>query len=250
MGVGMILINKRIAICSIVVFGACLLSIFISKNNMLAQNIFISLMTGAIISFMTAEINYLSERQKILCEIKEVIPSIYINLKQIHKLTGDILPQIIYVQQLDGLNYRRLLSLADLNMNFVQQCHLNSFSCFFGNAKLSCAVKDFAEYTNCLYNLKACLGELECVALDADILQSQLFLKQSNNQLILPEESKLLQDKRNLVNIKTAKVHEYEASLLQQLDSVADQFFVKPKHIWAEQKKILNQKAMQIFNDM
>ena len=116
MGVGMMLINKRIAICSIVILGACSLSIFISKNNMLAQNIFISLMTGSIISFTIVEINYLSERQKILCEIKESIPSIYINLKQIHKLTGDILPQIIYVQQLDGLNYRRLLSLADLNM--------------------------------------------------------------------------------------------------------------------------------------
>lgn len=217
---------------------------------MLAQNILVSLLTGSFISFMTTEINYLSERQKILCKIKEVIPSIYMNLKQIHKLTGDILPQIIYVQQLDGLNYKRLLSLADLNLNFIQQCHLNSFSCFFENGKLSCAVKDFAKYIDCLYNLKACLGELECVVLDADILQNQLFLKQSKNQVILPEESKLLQDKRNLVNIKTAKVHEYEASLLQQLDSVADQFYVKPKHIWTEQKKILNQKVMQIFNDI
>lgn len=217
---------------------------------MLAQNIFVSLMTGAIISFMTVEINYLSERQKILCEIKEAIPSIYLNLKQIHKLTGDILPQIIYVQQLDGLNYRRLISLADLNMNFAQQCHLNFFSCFFEKGKLSCAVKNFAKYTDCLYNLKACLGELECVVLDADILQNQLFLKQYNNQVILPEESKLLQDKRNLVNIKTAKVHEYEASLLQQLDSVADQFFVKPPNIWAEQKKKLDQMAKQIFNNM
>lgn len=217
---------------------------------MLAQNIFVSLMTGAIISFITAEINYLSGRQKILCKIREAIPSIYINLKQIHKLTGDILPQIIYVQQLDGLNYRKLLSLADLNMNFVQQCHTNSFSCFFKNGKLPCAVKDFAKYTDCLYNLKVCLGELECVVLDADIIQNQLFLKNANNQVVLPEESKLLQDKRNLVNIRTAKVHEYEASLLQQLDSVADQFFMKPKHIWAEQKKILDQDALRIFNDI
>lgn len=246
----MMLVNKRIAICSFVVFSVCLLSIFIFKNNILAQNILISLITGAIISFMTVEINYLSERQKILCEIKEAIPSIYMNLKQIHKLTGDILPQIIYVQQLDGLNYRRLLSLADLNMSFAQQCHLNFFSCFFEKGKLSCAVKDFAKYIDCLYNLKACLGELECVVLDADILQNQLFLKQASNQMILPEESKLLQDKRNLVNIETAKVHEYEASLLQQLDSIADQFFVKSKHIWEEQKKVLNQKAKQIFHDM
>ena len=69
-------------------------------------------MTEAIISFMSAEINYLNERQKIFNKIKEAIPAIYINLRQIHQLTGDILPQIIYGQQLDGLNYKRLLRLT------------------------------------------------------------------------------------------------------------------------------------------
>lgn len=249
-GIGVMAINKKIILCSIVVSTACVFSLLVFKNYTLTQNIMISLLTGAIISFITAEIYYLSERQMIICEIKDAIPVIYINLKQIHKLTGDILPQIIYVQQLDGLNYRRLLSLADLNMNFAQQCHISSFSCFVKNGKLSCAVREFSQYTDSLYNLKDCLGKLECAVLDADIIQSKLYIKQANNQIILPEESKLLQDKRNLVNIRTAKVHEYEASLIQQLDHVADQLFVKPKNIWTEQKKMLDQKAMQIFDDI
>lgn len=65
--------------------------------------------------------------------------------------------------------------------------------------------------------------------LDADILQNQLYIKQINNQIILPEEQKLLCDKRNLVNIRTAKIHEYEASLLKELDDIAADFFINPK---------------------
>lgn len=243
-------VNKCISTCSIIVFAVSSLCISLFKYNTIQQSISVSLMTGAIISFMSAEIIYLNERQKIFNKIKETIPAIYINLRQIYLLTGDILPQIIYVQQLDGLNYKRLLPMADLNMNFVQQCNINSFSCFFKRSKLSCAVQSFAEYTNCLYNLKACLGSLECAVLDADIIQNQVYLKQANNQMISLEENKLLQDKRNIVNIKTAKVHEYEASLLYQLDSVADQIFTKPKNIWKEQKKILDQEAVKIFNEV
>lgn len=88
----------------------------------------------------------------------------------------------------------------------------------------------FLEYTNGLYNLKSCLGKLECAALDADILQNQLYIKQINNQFISVEENKLLSDKRNFVNIRTAKIHEYEASLLLQLDTVAENFFKKSKN--------------------
>lgn len=242
-------VNKRIIICSIVIFCACFSLIIVFKNSLLALNIFVSLMTGAVISFMSAEIYYLSERQKILNKIKGTIPTIYMNMKQIHKLTGEILPHIIYAQQLEDLNYRRLLSLADLNMHFANECQINAFSCFVKKGKMLTAVRDFARFIDSLYNLKNCLGELENAVLDADIIQGKLYIKQINNQSVLPEEIRLLQDKRNFVNIRTAKIHEYEASLLLQLDNVAVQFFVKPKNIWTEQKKILDQQAMQIFNN-
>ena len=54
----------------------------------------------------------------------------------------------------------------------------------------------------------------------------------------------------NLVNIKTAKIHEYEASLLIQLDEIANYYFIKLKNLWEEKKNILNQKAMQIFHEI
>ena len=84
----------------------------------------------------------------------------------------------------------------------------------------------------------------------ADKLQNQLYIKQISNQMILPEENKLLCDKRNLVNVRTAKIHEYEASLMNELDDIADKFFHKSKNEWKEKKGILDQQVVQIFNEM
>lgn len=120
---------------------------------------------------------------------------------------------------------------------------------FQKNGKTVRAVDKFQKYIDDLYNLKNCLGKLECIVLDADILQNQLYIKQINNQIILPEEQKLLCDKRNLVNVRTAKIHEYEASLMKELDDIAENFFHKSKNEWKEKKGILNQQVIQMFNE-
>jgi len=228
----------------------CIFLLVLFKQDTLLGNIAISLLTGTIISVLTATIYYLNERQKILCAIKDAIPSIYINLKYMHDIMSNILPQIIYTQYLDSLNYRRLLELASLNMDFVQQCQVGLFSAFLKNGKTVCAVDKFQKYIDDLYNLKNCMGKLECIVLDADILQNQLYIKQINNQILLPEEQKLLCDKRNLVNVRTAKIHEYEASLMKELDDIADDFFHKSKNEWKEKKRILNQQVIQMFNEI
>ena len=64
----------------------------------------------------------------------------------------------------------------------------------------------------------------------------------------MPEEHKLLCDKRNLVNVRTAKIHEYEASLM--IDAVAVNFFNKSKNEWIEKKGILIQQVVQMFTEM
>lgn len=243
-------VNKWIIICSILIGILCIIMLFIFKPNTILGNIAISLLTGTIISVLTSTIYYLNERQKIICEIKGVIPSIYINLKYIYDMIGNILPQIIYVQYLDNLNYRSILELANLNMDFVQRCRANVFSAFLKNGETACAIDKFLKHTDNLYNLKNCLGKLECKVLDADILQNQLYIKQITNQMILPEEQKLLWDKRNLVNVRTAKIQEYEASLMKELDDVAEKFFYKSPNEWKEMKEILNQQVVQMFNEM
>lgn len=243
-------VNKWIIICSMLIGVLCIFLLIISKHNTLLENIVISLLTGTIISVLTSTIYYLNERQKILCTIKEAIPSIYINLKYMHDIMSSILPQVIYVQYLDSLNYRQLLELASLNMDFVQHSQLSMFSAFMKNGKSAQAVDTFIKYTDNLYNLKNCLGKLECKVLDADIQQNQLYIKQISNQMISPEEQKLLWDKRNLVNVRTAKIQEYEASLMKELDDVAVKFFHKTPNEWKEMKEILNQQVVQIFSEM
>ena len=243
-------VNKYIMICSILTGVICIFLLIVFKQNILLRDIAVSLLTGSIISALTSIIYYLNERQKILCAIKNAIPSIYVNLKYMHDMMSNILPQVIYVQYLDSLNYRRLLELSGLNMDFTQNCQLGLFSAFLKKGKIAGAVDAFQKYTDSLYNLKNCLGKLECIVLDADILQNQLYIKQINNQMILPEEHKLLCDKRNLVNIRTAKVHEYEASLIKELDTIADSFFEKNKNEWTEKKEILNRQVVQMFNEI
>lgn len=71
-------VNKWIIICSIVVCIICIVSLFIFEKNTLKSNIAVSLLTGAIISAMTAIIYYLNKWQKIMHEIREAIPDIYI----------------------------------------------------------------------------------------------------------------------------------------------------------------------------
>lgn len=243
-------VNKWIIICSVLTGMLCIFLLIVSKDDILIENVAISLLTGTIISVLTSIIYYLNERQRILYKIKEAIPNIYINLKYMHDMMSNILPQVIYVQYLDSLNYRRLLELASLNMDFVQQCQVGLFAAFSKNGKTVRAVDKFQKYIDDLYNLKNCLGKLECIVLDADILQNQLYIKQINNQIILPEEQKLLCDKRNLVNVRTAKIHEYEASLMKELDDIAADFFHKSKNEWKEKKGILNQQVIQLFNEI
>lgn len=243
-------VNKWIIICSVLIGMLCIFLLSVSKDDTLIENVAISLLTGTIFSVLTSIIYYLNERQRILYKIKEAIPNIYINLKYMHDMMSNILPQVIYVQYLDSLNYRRLLELASLNMDFVQQCQVGLFAAFSKNGKTVRAVDKFQKYIDDLYNLKNCLGKLECIVLDADILQNQLYIKQINNQIILSEEQKLLCDKRNLVNIRTAKIHEYEASLLKELDDIAADFFHKSQNEWKEKKGILNQQVIQLFNEM
>ena len=62
-----------------------------------------------------------------------------------------------------------------------------------------------------------------------------------------PEEIALLQGKRNVVLIQTAKLHEYEASLLQKIDKIAIPFYGKGENSWHNRKNVLFAQAERII---
>ena len=66
--------------------------------------------------------------------------------------------------------------------------------------------------------------------------------------MISEEEEELLKNKRNLVIIQTAKVHEYEAALLNKLDDVANAFYKRPG-IWGKYKQEMQKSVENVLRE-
>jgi len=230
-------INKWVIIGSFFVGIVGLIAIVIQINTVV-ENIGISLLAGAIVSIVTSSLYYVYERQSFLAEIKSLIPQFYVNLNVIKSLTGDALSQVAQADQKSTLNYNVLTSIAEENvllLNGYQDC---VFTDLLPIGKINQNVKMFENYISDIRNLKYCLSKVQIFALEADALGYQIVIKQINGQFVTPDEDNQYRDKCNLVTIRTAKVHEYEASLLQKLDEVATKFYSEQD--WTQIKQAMN----------
>ncbi|MCM1049999.1 MAG: hypothetical protein NC433_16405 [Clostridiales bacterium] len=202
-------------------------------------DILIGIFTGLIVSLVAGIVGYYVERTKIRSKLQTVIPDTYFNLTVIHAIIGGILPWIIYTENLSKLNYNMSISMADIALKSIGKEELNTYSGFFKYGKLNSAVCKMKSFETKVFNLKNCLNNVLINALNADNLQLE---KQTimPGMFFPPEKEKLITDTRNCVNIQTAKIHEYGASLINEMDDIATLFFGKNK--WEEQKGyILNQ---------
>lgn len=243
-------VNKQIMLVTIIVMTISLIFLLLYREDSLWKDTIVGVFTGTVISFITALINYYNEKYEIWEDIKAVLPDIYINLCLISKLTGSLLPQIPYTAQLDGLNYRRILQLSEFNISFVLKCNIGLFSGILKNSKISRAIRDFAQYSEKLYNLKHCLGKVEISALEADALQKELLHRQASNFFVAENEYRLLNDKRYFVTVQSSKIHEYEASLLAELDKVAQPFYGRKGYSWDKKKGEMNKQVEKMLQEI
>ncbi|MBQ9200629.1 MAG: hypothetical protein IJ141_10675 [Lachnospiraceae bacterium] len=241
-------INKWLIYMGLFVGAISIIIVITFLENEIVKNIGISLFAGAIVATNTSLLYYIYERNKFLSQIKNALPTLYVNIVVLKQLTGIIVPQVATSQQLSALNYRRLSSIADSNVTFVNNIGIEDFCGFWKKSKTEKAIKEFEKYLLELWNLKHCLEKVECYALEADALNYSLINKQIYGQMVSSEENKLLFNKRNTVNIQTAKVHEYEASMLIKLDSVAEPFYNKKK-TWKSIKLALQSSVEKILKE-
>lgn len=244
-------VNRSIIIISVLVGILSFITVVVNDLQSIQSSIALSLFAGAIFAVVTSLVNYFNEKQKIVDDIKRSIPSVYISLRLIGHIMGNILPQIMNVLYLDNLNYRQLQSIAELNMRNVRLGTESYGYCgFIKNTKVSDGILKYEKYGNNLYNLKHNLDKLETYVLDHDLVQRQRELKQMNNNIMVTyEEEKQIFDKRNLVNVCSAKIHEYSASLILQLDEIAFVFYKKRNESWEECKKVLDKQVDDILKD-
>ena len=212
------------------IFGSCVVGIvgliaIVIRINTAVENVGISLLAGAIVSIVTSTLYYVYERQSFLAKIKTLLPQFYVNLSVIKALTGDTLSKVAQAGQKSTLNYNILTSIAEETVLLLNGYQNGVFTCILPRGKVGQNVKMFENYISEIRNLKYCLSKVWIFALDADALSYQLGTKQMSGQFVTPDEDSYYRSKCDLVTIRTAKVHEYEASLLQKLDEVAVMFY-------------------------
>ncbi len=81
-------------------------------GNSVIESMGVSLLSGAIVSVASACLYYAYEWQGIVNSVKAVIPGLYSDLAVIKRLTGVALPNVMKVNLLADLNYRRISGLA------------------------------------------------------------------------------------------------------------------------------------------
>ena len=165
----------------------------------------------------------------------------------IKALTGETLSDTEQAAEKSTSNYNILTSIAEENVILLNGYQSGFFTGFLPKGRVSQNVEMFEKYIFDIRNLKLCLSKVQIFALDADVLDYQLGIKQMSGQSVTPDEERLYKSKCNLVTVRTSKLHEYEASLLQKLDEVATRFY--PAKDWDQIKMDLNSPVDVLLNE-
>ena len=241
-------ITASICLLLVAVFGLALM--LIPNEASLVIGVVSGIFTGFIVSVVTSLIGYFNEKSQITYKLQSNIKSLYINMATLKDVTGNILVQIAKTTSLSKLSFDNITSSADLNVELVNDMKLEMYEGFFSNSKLAHICTDFIKYKNKMYNLKNIAAQIEIESLKYDLQMQSLEEQRLRGIMINPQEIEYSESLKNKVNIMTAKLHEYEASLLIELDDLASWFYENKvkKSSWNEVKSSLQCEAKDILS--
>ena len=234
-------INKiTLFVCSILTILSGLAMIVIegivpdSVDTSLYQSVISGIFTGFTVSLVTAIVGYFHERNIILENTDSNIKNLYINMSVLSRIIGSILPQIHKAVNMEPLPFKNISGLSELNVSFVEKMDLGLFSPLLKKGKLSQIYSRLIEFQQVLFNIKNISFNLQAQTMEFTIKSLEL----QNAQLrgIQPTQAELesLNDFKNVINIRTAKLHEYVTGQTLELEKIAESFysFKDCKHSW------------------
>lgn len=185
------------------------------------QNIMLGIFSSSIVSFVISFVGYFHERSIIIEATKNNVKSLYINLCVLSKITGDTLQQIHTAVDLSILPFSNISGLSALNVDFLNGMNLGLF--------------------HITYNIKNISMNLQAQALE----YSNQYLKMRNDEMygmqISPIMMQNLDALKNVINIKTAKFHEYTTGKSLELEKIIKAFYehIGDKQSWEDIKASL-----------
>ncbi|GKX31406.1 hypothetical protein SH1V18_38860 [Vallitalea longa] len=239
-------INKKTSIICIIIsiiFGT--LTFILQQCNELSLSIVASIFASFIVSTVVALIGYFHEREKILNDINDNMRSLYINLLAIKDIMGKIVPEVASITDLRELDYNIIESLASLNIEFMQKMGLEYYNGFSKSSKLPEIINELISFKKEQYKLKYLVTNLYKDTLNYELNEFKIKNVRLQGTKIPTDSVSNQTDYKNFINIKTAKLHEYVAGLIIQLNKLAEEFNKcnRSKLKWSEFKDDLQQET-------
>lgn len=189
------------------------------------QNIMLGIFSSSIISFVISFVGYFHERSSIIERTENNIKSLYINMCVLSKITGDTLQQIHVASDLSILPFDNISRLSALNVDFLNDMNLGLFHPFFRYGQLAKVYTDLIEFQQIAYNIKNISMNLQAQALE----YSNQYLKMRNDEAFGIQPNPIIVQNldalKNVLNIKTAKFHEYTTGRILELEKVIKIFY-------------------------
>ena len=205
------------------------------------QNIMLGIFSSSIVSFVISFVSYFHERGIIIEKTENNIKSLYINMCVLSKITADTLQQIHMASDLSILPFGNISGLSALNVDFLNNMSLGLFQPFYKNGKLAKVYADIIEFQQAAYSIKNISMNLQAQALE----YSNQYLKIRNDEMFGIQPNPIvvqnLDALKNVINIKTAKFHEYTTGKCQELEKIIKVFYehIGDKQSWENVKSSL-----------
>ena len=240
--------NTMITCAVITLISGCAVLFF---DNTLIQNIAPGIFTGFLVSLVVSVIGYFHERNVILEKTDGNIKCLYINMCVLSKILGDVLPQIHRAVSMEQLPFKTISGLSELNVEFAGKMDIGLFSPICKKGILSKTYVELTEFQQTLYNIKNISADLQMQTMKFTIVAMQLQNAQYYRSQIKPTDADYAEDLKNLINIRTAKLHEYVTGQMLELDKIAESFFSykSRKYPWKEIKKNLMKQVEDIVKE-
>ena len=194
-------------------------------DNTLIVNISSGLFTGFIASFVISIIGYFHERNIILEKTDNNIKSLYINMMVLSKIIGNVLPQIHKADSMEPLPFKNISGLSELSVSFSEKMDLGLFSPIWKWGKLARTYAELIEFQQALYNIKNISVNLQAQTMEFTVKNLELQNAQIRGIQPNSTEFEYINELKNLINIRTAKLHEYVTGQVLELEKIAKSFY-------------------------
>lgn len=219
-------ITSTVCLIIIIVSGALLIYF---KDCDTLQSLLIGIFTGFIVSFVVAVIGYFHERAKIIEAIDLNIRSLFLNITVMSKILGQVLPQIHSSVVIPELLFKDVSKLASLNSEFIKEMNLGLYNPFNKQSKKSNVCKKLEKFNSVIYTMKNLSSNLEIQVLNYDIALSEIQKNQMMGIQMNSVQQENLNELKNLINIKTAKFHEYVTAQSLEIAEIGKDFYGNKK---------------------